>query len=108
MIKVKLMKTIYDFNYEQLQMEFAKFNYKKYRSDQTFKWLYRKRALSFDNMSDLPKEMIQNLKDNYCIMPLEVVEKFNNSLVFPTYDEPIVFIKVINELGNIVDETTKL
>lgn len=75
MIKVKLMKTIYDFNYEQLQMEFAKFNYKKYRSDQTFKWLYRKRALSFDNMSDLPKEMIQNLKDNYCIMPLEVVEK---------------------------------
>lgn len=41
-------------------------------------------------------------------LPLEVVEKFNNSLVFPTYDEPIVFIKVINELGNIVDETTKL
>ena len=58
--------------------------------------------------SNLPEVAKRNNIEGEINLPLEVVEKFNNSLVFPTYDEPIVFIKVINELGNIVDETTKL
>ncbi|MCI5773973.1 MAG: 23S rRNA (adenine(2503)-C(2))-methyltransferase RlmN [Erysipelotrichaceae bacterium] len=69
------MKTIYDYPYEELIDLFATMGYKKYRADQVFKWLYRKRATSFTMMSDIAKEMIAKLESNYYIMPLTLVTK---------------------------------
>ncbi|HAM30613.1 MAG TPA: 23S rRNA (adenine(2503)-C(2))-methyltransferase RlmN, partial [Erysipelotrichaceae bacterium] len=47
------MQSIYDLNYDQMQ-EFAQScGWKSFRGHQIFQWLYRQRAASFDEMSNL-------------------------------------------------------
>ncbi|MCF0114361.1 MAG: 23S rRNA (adenine(2503)-C(2))-methyltransferase RlmN [Erysipelotrichaceae bacterium] len=67
------MRTIYDLNYEQLQELFLSWGMKKYRADQCFQWLYRKRVDDFDLMSDLGKVTIEKLKSEFVIDPVKPV-----------------------------------
>lgn len=48
---------------------------KPYRAKQLFNWLYRKRAKTFDEMSDLPAALIQELKQRFVIMPLKEIDR---------------------------------
>lgn len=52
------MKTIYDLNLKQLEEMLARYGQKPYRAKQLFTWLYRKRAMSFSEMTDLPAALI--------------------------------------------------
>ncbi|TFG83966.1 MAG: 23S rRNA (adenine(2503)-C(2))-methyltransferase RlmN [Erysipelotrichales bacterium] len=49
--------------------------WKKFRSQQLFMWLYRKRVVSFDEMSDLSTEMRDKLKEMMVIDPLSLVKR---------------------------------
>lgn len=49
----------------------------------------------------------RNLIEGEIKLPLEVIDKYNDSLTFPTFDEPIAFIKIIDESGNIINEIIK-
>ncbi len=69
------MQSIYDFTYEKLQEMFINNGMKKYRSDQCFNWIYRKMVDSFEQMSDLGKENIEFLKNNFYIDTLTLVSK---------------------------------
>lgn len=69
------MQSIYDFTYEKLQEMFIINGMKKYRSDQCFNWIYRKMVDSFEQMSDLGKENIEFLKNNFYIDTLTLVSK---------------------------------
>ncbi|MGM9941145.1 MAG: 23S rRNA (adenine(2503)-C(2))-methyltransferase RlmN [Bulleidia sp.] len=64
------MKTIYDLNLKQLEEMLGKYGQKPYRAKQLFTWLYRKRVLSFAQMSDLPASLIETLNTEYAIMPV--------------------------------------
>ena len=69
------MQSIYDLNYDQMQ-EFAQScGWKSFRGHQIFQWLYRQRAASFDEMSNLSKETRELLKENFIIDPLKLVRK---------------------------------
>jgi 23S rRNA (adenine2503-C2)-methyltransferase len=65
------MQAIYDLNYEQMNEMVLAHGQKSYRAKQLFTWLYRKRAVSFDEMSDLPAPFIEQLKQEYTIAPLK-------------------------------------
>lgn len=67
------MQSIYDFSYEGLIELMLANGFKKYNGDQLFSWLYRKRANSFEEMSDLSKNLRQFLTDNYTVGPLETL-----------------------------------
>lgn len=69
------MQTIYDFTFEELKEELSKLGQKSYRAKQLFTWLYRKRVESFDEMTDLPANLIQQLKETYCINPLKEIDR---------------------------------
>ncbi|MEG0076933.1 23S rRNA (adenine(2503)-C(2))-methyltransferase RlmN [Anaerorhabdus sp.] len=69
------MKTIYDYSYTELETLFLGWGWKKFRADQCFQWLYRKRVSSFNEMTDMSKEAIEKLSAEYCINPLELVDK---------------------------------
>lgn len=69
------MQTIYDLTYNQMIDLFLSWGYKKYKADQVFKWLYRKRVNSFEQMSDINKEMIAKLNENFILQPLKLVTK---------------------------------
>ena len=45
------MKSLYDFTYDQMGDMALEQGWKKFRAHQIFQWLYRKRAVSIDDMS---------------------------------------------------------
>lgn len=69
------MKSLYDFNYEQIQEFALSQGWKKFRGHQIFQWLYRKRVQTIDEMSDLSIETREVLKENFIVNPCKVVEK---------------------------------
>ncbi len=68
------MKTIYEYTYSDLEQMFLGQGMKKFRAQQVFAWLYRKRASEFTMMSDISKDTIEWLSENYMISPLQVKE----------------------------------
>ncbi len=75
MVKCQCMQTIYDLNLKQMEEMLAEHGQKSYRAKQLFTWLYRKRAESFEEMSDLPKALTQALSEEYLLMPLKEIER---------------------------------
>jgi len=69
------MKTIYDLNFEQLSEMLLTKGQKKFRAKQIFTWLYKKRITSFDEMTDIKVDLIEELKKEYVIDPLTLVTK---------------------------------
>ena len=71
------MKKIRDYTLEELETELINLGEKKYRAKQIFAWLY-KSLRSFDEMTDLPKELIEKLKNNFILNCIEI-ETFQKS-----------------------------
>ena len=69
------MKSLYDFNYEEMSELALEHGWKKFRGHQIFQWLYRKGVTSIDDMSDLSKDTREVLKENYQLKPLELRDK---------------------------------
>ena len=66
---------IYDLTLKELENYFLEIDEKKYRASQVFSWLYEKRVTSFDEMSNLGKDLILKLKDNFSFYIPEVVRE---------------------------------
>lgn len=69
------MENIYNYSLEQLTNFFASINQKPFRAKQVFSWLYQKEASSFDEMSNLSKELREQLKEHFTFDILKIVEK---------------------------------
>ena len=69
------MRTIYDLPLSKAEEMLAGYGQKPYRAKQLYNWLYRKRALSFAEMSDLPAALTQQLAEVYCTMPVTLLDK---------------------------------
>lgn len=67
------MINIRDLNYEELENELVNMGEKKYRAKQIYSWLY-KNVTSFDEMTDISKELIQKLKDNFILNQLTLAD----------------------------------
>ena len=65
------MKNIRDLYLEEIENDLLEIGEKKYRAKQIFAWLFRG-VDSFDEMTDLSKELIAKLKEIYYIKNLEV------------------------------------
>ena len=55
------MNNIYNLNLNDLEDYFVSINEKKFKGSQVFDWLYRKKVSSFDEMTNLKKEIIDVL-----------------------------------------------
>lgn len=69
------MENIYNYSLEQLTNYFASINQKPFRAKRVFSWLYQKEASSFDEMSNLSKELREQLKEHFTFDILKIVEK---------------------------------
>ncbi|NPA11007.1 MAG: 23S rRNA (adenine(2503)-C(2))-methyltransferase RlmN [Epsilonproteobacteria bacterium] len=61
------MKNIMDYLPEELNIKPA------FRTKQIYNWIYKKYAENFDEMSNLPKDLREELKKEYYINPLELI-----------------------------------
>ena len=69
------METIYSYSLKSLENLMVEMGEKKFRAKQIFTWLYRKRVLSFQEMSDIKVELQEKLASRFVIDPLKVREK---------------------------------
>lgn len=71
------MESIYNKSFSALEEYFISIGEKSYKATQIFEWLYQKRVKSFDEMSNIKKSIIEQLKKDFYIDELKVekVEK---------------------------------
>ena len=75
------MKSIYSLTLNELEQEIIDLGEKKFKALQIYDWLYKKRVSSFDEMTNLKKELIEKLKNRYSLEPLEIIDKLEDTLV---------------------------
>ncbi len=68
------MQNIYDLSYTDLENYFLEKGNKKYKGQQVFEWLYRKRVSSFEEMTNLKKEVITSLKEEFEIRTIKITK----------------------------------
>lgn len=105
---------IYDYTLNELEEYFASINDKKFRATQLFEWLYRVKINSFDDITNMKKELIERLKSDFEIKPLELVERQissdgTNKFLFRLYDDNLIeTVLMNNEYGYSICVTTQV
>ena len=69
------MKNIKDYNLNELKEEFVKLNEKPYRAEQVFKWIYVEEVTSFDDMTNISKELREKLKEVFNFHNFKILKK---------------------------------
>ncbi len=72
------MKSIYGITLNELENYFISRGDKKFKATQVFNWIYKKRVKSFDEMRNVSKKTIDDLKKEFIIDSLEVVEQLTD------------------------------
>ena len=69
------MNSIYDLSLSKLTDVIIDLGYKKFAAMQIYDWLYKKRVKSFDEMTNIKKELVDYLKNNYVIESINIINK---------------------------------
>ena len=72
---------IYDMTYDDLVEYFKNINLKSYRAKQLYDWLYVKRINNFKDITNIKKEIIEKLDNDYYFGKIEIVKKESDELV---------------------------
>ncbi len=67
------MNNIYNYTIEELESYFINNGDKKFKAHQIYEWLYRKRIDNFDKMRNIKKEIIDKIKNEFCIDKIKIV-----------------------------------
>lgn len=73
------MKNIKDYNLDELKQEIINLGEKGYRAEQIFKWIYIDRVNSFEEMTNLPKNLREKLNENYSMNNFNILKKQESS-----------------------------
>ena len=65
---------IYSLSRKDLENYFENINEKKYKALQVYDWLYKKRVNSFEEMTNIKKEIINKLKEDFTIEKPEIIK----------------------------------
>ena len=68
------MKNIYGCTLEDLEEYFISIGSRKFHALQLFSWLYEKRIKSYDEVTNIKKEVLDILRKDYSMEPLKIVE----------------------------------
>lgn len=74
------MLNIYDYNYDDLVNLLITLGEKKFRANQIWEWLYIHKVSSFDEMTNLSKELINKLKENVSFDYIKIKTKQESDL----------------------------
>ena len=75
------MRSIFSITRKKLEEYFLSINEKKFKATQVFEWIYRKNVRNFDEMSNLSKDSISKLKDEFEFNDIKIVKKEEDELV---------------------------
>lgn len=75
------MRSIYGINKIDLEEYFINNNEKKFKATQVFEWLYRKKVNSFDEMTNLSKDLREKMKEDFNFNKINIIRKQEDELV---------------------------
>ncbi|APJ10835.1 23S rRNA (adenine(2503)-C(2))-methyltransferase RlmN [Bacillus safensis] len=108
------MPSIYSFELHEMKEWLKEEGEKPFRAAQIFEWLYEKRVTSFDDMSNLSKDLREKLKNQFAITTLKTVIKQTSQdgtikFLFELHDGyTIETVLMRHEYGNSVCVTTQV
>ena len=70
---------IKSFSLEEMNSAFTEVGFPSFRSNQIAQWLYAKNAKSYDNMTNLPKTMREQLSEAYPLHAPEVIQRLQST-----------------------------
>lgn len=73
------MKNIKDYNLDELKEEFINLGEKSYRAEQVFKWLYVDEVSSFEDMTNISKDLREKLIKEYSISNFKILKKLESA-----------------------------
>ena len=99
------MKSIYGMSLKDLENYFESIDGKKFRSHQVFDWLYRKKVTSFEEMTNVKKDVIDRLKEDFTFNTIELIQverdELTNKYLFRLNDgEHIEAVLMKHDYGN--------
>ncbi len=71
-------KGIKNYTLDDLKKEMVAISEKEYRAKQIYEWLYKKNVVTFDEMTNLSKDLILKLNEKYYIEDLKILEKLES------------------------------
>lgn len=108
------MKNIFLYTLLELEEYLTTKNYKKFSARQIFEWLYKKQSTSFDEMTNLSKQLKEHLKQEFYIGSLTVNQRQISSdgtekFLFVLEDQNIIETVLMRQnYGNSVCVTTQI
>lgn len=105
---------IYDYKLDQLQEWMKENSEPVFRAAQLFDWLYVKRVKSFEDMSNLPKTLRDKLEEQFMIITLSEITKFESKdgtvkFLFGLHDDHAIETVIMrHNYGNSVCVTTQV
>ena len=98
------MTSIYNLTREDLENYFLSINSKKFHGSQLFDWLYVKRVKSFDDVTNIKKEVLEEIKKDYILNNIKIVniekDKDVNKYLFELSDgEHIEAVLMFHDYG---------
>lgn len=108
------MNNIYDYTIEELENYFVSINDKKFRATQIFEWLYKRKVESFDEMTNIKKDLIEKLKNDFTIKSLELETRQvsldgTNKFLFRLDDDNLIeTVLMKNDYGYSICVTTQV
>lgn len=69
---------IYNLSLLDLENYFESINDKRFRAKQVYEWLYRKKVKSFDEMTNLKKDLINTLKETFSFDFIKLIKKLSD------------------------------
>ena len=73
-----MKKNIKSFTYDELINELINLGEKKFRAEQIFKWIHQENVTSFDEMTNLSKELREKLDENYSLNNFKIIKKLES------------------------------
>ena len=99
------MSSIFGVTKEQLEDYFESIGEKKYKATQIFEWLYQKKVSSFDEMTNIKKELIEKLKNDFQFYTIEILkhqqDKDTHKYLFKLQDGHFIeAVVMVHNYGN--------
>ncbi len=81
-----MKKDIVSMNFEELSLELKEMGLPKFRATQVYDWLHKKCVTSFSEMTNISKDLIKKLDDNFvifsCTIEKKLVSQYDNTVKY--------------------------
>ena len=106
------MNSIFDLTLEELERILVENGFKKFNATQVFEGIYKKRVTSFDEITNISKELKAFLNNNYEIKYLNVLEELKsidtNKYLLEVKDSSIEVVLMKHNYGNSICISTQI